>query len=125
LIKNVLFAGGLLVASAASAQNMPLHVLVQKGTSLEKKGPLALFSRGEIRTLQSELQEAGKRLRAERLAAKAAGRKPAYCPPEKGEPMGAQKLLAELRSVSATLPRTATVTDGMRVMLARKYPCPA
>ncbi len=124
-MKMVLFVAGLLVASSAGAQSMPLSTFVQKGTSLEKKGPLALFSRGEIKTLQSEVMAASKILRTERLAAKAAGRKPAYCPPEKGEPMGAQKLLAELRSISASQPRTATVTDGMRVMLARKYPCPA
>jgi hypothetical protein len=124
-MRFVLFAAGLMVAGTACAQNMPLSTFVQKGTSLEKKGPLALFSRGEIKTLQSEIMAASKVVRAERLAAKAAGRKPAYCPPEKGEPMGAQKLLAELRKISATQPRSATVTDGMRVMLARKYPCPA
>ena len=115
----------LLVPAAASAQTMPLHSFVERGTKLEKKGAMALFSRGEIRALQTEMKGAAAAVRAERLAAEKAGRKPAYCPPKEAQPMGARTFLAELRKVSATQARSATVTDGLRAMLVKRYPCPA
>jgi hypothetical protein len=115
-----------MVAGAAGAQNMPLPTFVQKGTSLEKKGPLALLSRGEIRLLQTEMGAANKALVAEYEANKKAGRKQAYCP-VKGQKVqiGARQLLAELRAIPAAQARTMTTTDGLRLILARRMPCPA
>lgn len=113
------------IASAAAAQSMPLQNFVQRGTALEKKGPLAVFSMGEIRVLQDEMKAAAAALRAERLAAEKAGRKPPYCPPkdQKSLAMKPQQVLAELRAIPAAQARTMTTTDGFRHILARRYPC--
>lgn len=113
-------------ATSANAQTMPLTSFVERGTALEKKGPLALFSRGEISALQTEMQGANKAVVAEYQLAKKAGRKTAFCP-VKGEKyqLGAQQLLAELRAIPAAQARGMTTTDGMRHLLARRYPCPA
>lgn len=110
---------------ASAASTMPLHQFVARGSALEKKGPLALFSKGEIRALQTEMAAAGKQVREERLAAEKAGRKGAFCPPPGGGGlrMSPQQVLRELRPIAASLPKTATVADGMRVMLANHYPC--
>ena len=114
------------LAAPAAAQNMPLNSFVQRGTALEKKGPMALFHKGEISALMTEMKGASEAVRAERLAAEKAGRKGVYCPPAKGkgQAMGAQKLLAELRAIPAAQARTMTTTDGMRYVVARHYPCP-
>lgn len=109
--------------ASAAAQTMPLSQFVQRGTKLEKKGPLALFNRGEINLLMGEMEKAGLAVRAERLAAEKAGRAPLYCPPAKGQAMGAQKTLAELRLISRQLGPTATTTDGMRALVIKRYPC--
>ncbi|GLR48123.1 hypothetical protein [Sphingomonas astaxanthinifaciens] len=112
-------------ASLAAAQSMPLPSFVQRGTALEKKGPLAVFSMGEIRALQDEMKAAAAALRAERLAAEKAGRKPPYCPPkdQKSLAMKPQQVLAELRAIPAAQAKGMTTTDGFRHILARRYPC--
>lgn len=113
------------VATPAMAASMTLHQFVARGTALEKKGPMALFHRGEIKALQTEMMSAGKQVREERMAAEKAGRKPTYCPPAegKGVKMGAQEVLKELRLIAATQPKNATVADGWRAMLVKKFPC--
>lgn len=123
----LLLALGAAVPATAAAP-MPLHQFVARGTALEKKGPLALLSRGEIRLLHAEMTAAGNQLREERLATAKAGRKGPYCPPANssgGLRMAPQELLKELRVISAGQPRTATVADGIRALLAKRYPCPA
>lgn len=113
-------------SAAASAQTMPLHQFVERGTKLEKKGLRALFSRGEIGALRDEMMAAGRNVREERLAAEQQGRRGAYCPPAQAQaqPLDARRFLADIRAISATLPRSSTTTDGMRALLAKRYPCP-
>ncbi|GAA3996567.1 hypothetical protein [Sphingomonas humi] len=105
---------------------MPLPVFVERATKLESKGPLALFSRGEISVLQSEMQGANKSVVAEYQARKASGAKQAFCP-VKGEKyqLGVKELMAKLRAIPAAQARTMTTTDAMRHLLAKRYPCPA
>lgn len=127
-MKLLAFACLVMVAGGAAAQTMPLRAFVERGTKLEKKGPLALFQRGEIRALQTEMAAASRTVRGEREAAAKAGRPGAYCPPPGstgGVRMGAQQFLKEMRAIAATLPASATTTDGMRTLLARRYPCRA
>jgi hypothetical protein len=104
---------------------MPLTSFVERGTKLEKKGPMALFHRGEISALQAEMQAANKVVVAEYEAKKKSGAKQAFCP-VKGEKfqLGAQQLLAQLRAIPAAQARTMTTADGMRHLLAKRFPCP-
>lgn len=124
MLRTSLFVAALTMAGAASAQKMPLPQFVAKGTALEKKGPLALFNRGEIKALQTELQGANAALKAEYQANEKAGRKQAFCP-VKGQAfkMDARELLAAFRAIPPAQARTMTTTDGMRVLLARRFPC--
>lgn len=59
---------------------MPLQNFVERGTKLEKKGPLALLSSGEIKLLQTEMQAANKAVIAEYEANKKSGARQAFCP---------------------------------------------
>ncbi len=117
---------GVLLAVPAAAQKMPLQSFVERGTKLEKKGPLALFSRGEIKLLQTEMQAANKAVIAEYEANKKSGARQAFCP-VKGQKyeLGAQQLLAQLRAIPPAQARTMTTTDGMRHLIAKRFPCPA
>jgi hypothetical protein len=88
-MKLKLFAAGVaLIPAAASAQSMNAQVFHQRATSLQKKGALAIFSRGEIKALMAEGQAAGKKAREQRLAAVAAGQKPRFCPPNQPVSIG-------------------------------------
>jgi hypothetical protein len=70
-----------LPVSAATAQSMNAEVFHKRANALAKKGPFALFSRGEIRALMTEGQAANAKVREQRQAALKAGKAPAYCPP--------------------------------------------
>jgi hypothetical protein len=128
MVGRLLLAVLLGVASEApaAAQNMPLTSFVERGTKLEKKGPLALFQRGEIRALQTEMQAANKAVLAETQANKKSGAKQSFCP-VKGQKyqLGAKQLLSELRAIPAAQARTMTTTDGLRHLLKKRFPCPA
>jgi hypothetical protein len=114
------------IVSPAAAQNMPLPQFLDRATKLEKKGPLALLSRGEIKALQTEMQGANKAVVAEHAAKKKSGAKQAFCP-VKGDKyqLGAKELLTQFRAIPAAQARSMTTTDGMRHLLAKRYPCPA
>jgi hypothetical protein len=110
--------------AAVHAQAMPLPQFLAKATALEKKGAMALFS-GDLNLLKKEITGSAGQLRAERLAAQKAGRKPAYCPPEKGGGIGSKELLTHFRAIPAAQRERMQVRDGMRSFMARKFPCPA
>jgi hypothetical protein len=103
---------------------MPLNQFLTKATALEKKGAMALFS-SDMRLLKKEMNASFKELRAERVAALAAGRKAAYCPPQKSESLGVNEILGHLRSIPAAQRARMRSTDGFRSLLARKFPCRA
>lgn len=104
------------------AQSMPVATFLAKVDALQSKGPLALTS-SDLGLLKSEVAAAGKSLREERLAAVAAGRKPAYCPPDKGS-MDSDELIAAMRAIPpAERPRT-DVRSALKALMISKYPCP-
>jgi len=115
-------AAALLAASGAAAQAMPLPVFLQKAEALQKKGMLALFS-SDLSVLKNEVHAATESLRAERLAAKRAGRPQAYCPTQESGSMNSDELLAALRQIPPAQRAHMDVKDGMRTILARKFPC--
>lgn len=103
---------------------MPLNQFLNKAAALEKKGPLALLS-SDLGRLKAEMQNSGKELRAERLAAKAAGKKPTFCPPEDGASVNSNELLSHFRSIPQAQRDRMRTKDAFRSFMTRKYPCPA
>lgn len=112
----------LLLAAPISAQAMPASVFLAKAEALMKKGPMALFS-GDVGLLKKEMQTSGSQIKAERLAAVKAGRKPDFCPPAKAS-MNSNELLNHLRAIPAAQ-RAMPFKTAYKSFLVKKFPCPA
>lgn len=114
-----------LVASAASAQNMNAESFHQRALALKNKGALALFSRSEIKALTGEVQAAGKMARQKRLAAVKASQAPRYCPPDGSQKMGSDELIHRLEEIPLAERSRIDMAEAMTRILAAKYPCRA
>lgn len=123
-MKKLMAAVLLVAAPLGAASAMPVSVFLQKADALQAKGMMALFS-GDYNLLKGEVTDASAQLRAERLAARAAGRRPAYCPPEQQGSLDSRELLAAFRTIPPPVAARTQVKDALRALLARKYPCPA
>ena len=121
------FAGLLLLAfpAVASAQSMNAETFNKRAIALQKKGPLALFSRGEIKALMTEGQAASTKSREVRLAAVSAGKKPRYCPAPGKHSMGSDEFMKGLAAIPAADRARIDMTEATTRILARKFPCPA
>jgi hypothetical protein len=120
-MKKKLLLVALLAAVPATAQAMDVATFLAKADPLMKKGMMALFS-SDYKVLMGEVRTQSKSLREERLAAKAAGRPQAYCPPEKSG-LTVDEIMHGLHSIPAAQQPRTPFRDAMKALLARKYPC--
>ncbi|WP_114953635.1 hypothetical protein [Sphingosinicella terrae] len=121
-MKNKLLLTALLVLAPATALHaMTVGTFLEKADALQKRGVTALFS-ADFRLLKSEVKGASEALRSERLAAQRAGRRAAYCPPDRPS-LNSDEILAYFRSIPAPQRNRTEVRDALRGLLARKYPC--
>jgi hypothetical protein len=104
---------------------MNAEQFLQRATALQKKGPMALFHRGEIKALMSEGQASGKKANDQRKAALAAGRKPRFCPPEGGTKLDSNDYMKRLGAIPAAERARMDMTEATTRILAGKFPCPA
>ena len=107
--------------SAGAAESMTLGQFLSKADALEKKGALALFS-SDLNLLKREVQNSGKQLRSEQVAAQKAGRKPATCMPAQAS-MNSGELLTHFRSIPPQQ-RGMSVKAALALLMRKKYPCP-
>jgi hypothetical protein len=70
----------------------------------------------------AEVRSQSTSLREERLAAKAAGRPQAYCPPEKSG-LSVDEIMGGLHSIPAAQQPRVQLRDALKALLARKFPC--
>jgi hypothetical protein len=117
-----LTAALILALVPAGAEAMPVSTFLQKADALQAKGMLALFA-SDYKLLKTEVTNASAQLRAERLAARAAGRRPAYCPPQDQGSLDSHELLAAFRTIPPAVAARTEVKDALRALLARKFPC--
>ena len=108
--------------AALEAQTMPVSTFLDKAEALKKKGPMALFS-SDIGLLKKEVQNSGKALRAQQVAAQKAGRKPQHCMPEKVS-FNSTEILDHFRAIPPAQ-RNMTVQTAFASLVRKKYPCPA
>jgi hypothetical protein len=120
-MKKLVFAVLLVVVPATALHAMSVATFLQKAEALEKKGMTAMFS-SDLGLLKGEIRNASKALKAEREAAQRAGRPRAYCPPAKAS-LNSNELLAHFRTIPPAQRARTEVRDGLRGLLARKYPC--
>ncbi len=113
------------VPAATSAQSMNAETFNKRAIALQKKGPLALFSRGEIKALMAEGQAAGAKSRENRLAAIKAGQKPRYCPPPGKQAMNSDEFMTSLAIIPVADRARIDMTEATTRIVARKFPCGA
>ncbi len=122
-MKSRLLLGGLLVvAPIGAAQAMPVSTFLDKATALQKKGPLAMFS-GDLKLLMNRVKADALQLRSERLAAEAAKRPAAFCPPAKGAKLSDKDILSAMQAVPVAQRSRTSTKDALRVHMAGRYPC--
>ena len=120
-MKTKLIAAALLL-TAAPAAAMNVATFLAKAEALKKKGPLAMFS-GDVKLLTNQVKADAAAIRAERLAAEAAGKPPNHCPPAGGVKLNDKDVLAAMEAVpAAQRPRTST-KGALSAYLARRFPC--
>ena len=114
----------LVVPATAAAQSMNAETFYKRSSALMAKGAMALFSRGEIKSLMSEAQLAGKAARERRLAEVAAGRSPRSCPPAGKQSMDSKEFMQRLGAIPAAERASIDMTEAMMRITAAKFPCP-
>jgi hypothetical protein len=119
LMHRAVFAVMLLAIPVAAPAEMSVGTFLVKADALKKKGILALLS-SDMGVLKKEMRVVMLAYRDDTTGARAAGRKPHSCPPEKAS-MSSDDLMAHLR----TLPGSTSLKTGFYSMMKKRYPCPA
>ena len=114
----------LFVPAMAAAQGMNAEVFYKRSSALMAKGPMALFSRGEIKLLTGEAQRAGLAARTQRLADVAAGKPPRSCPPQGKQSTGTSEFMTRLGAIPAAERSRIDMTEAMMRITAARFPCP-
>ena len=123
-MRSMLFGVALLTfSSAAFAQSMNAQTFYKRATALKKKGPLAIFSGGEIKALMNEGQASGKAAGAAYDADKRAGRPTRFCPPPGKRQMGSDEYMQRLAAIPAAERARIDMTEATTRILIAKYPC--
>jgi len=118
----VVAAAAVLVPAAASAQSMNAETFLQRANKLMAKGPMALFSRKEIKSLMKEGQASGQAATARNKADKAAGRPTRYCAPA-GTKMGSDEYMKRLAAIPKPERERIDMTEATNRIMAAKHPC--
>lgn len=114
-------AAACVAAGSASAQSaMTLESFVTRANRIPLN-PSALL-RPDAHRLKSEAERAFNSVGREIREARAAGRTPPACPPERIE-LNPRQLLDHLNGIPQARRQRMTVTDGIRSWMASRYPC--
>ena len=112
-----------ITVAATAAQAMTVQEFLTVAAGIPRNATAML--RSDTRRLIREINGAVQTVKTERETAVAAGRSPAYCPPDGGKiSISADRLLARLNGIPASR-RNINVTQAMREWMVERYPCPA
>jgi len=116
-------AAALLAATPAAAQSGgDLDAFVTRANRIPFNATAML--RPDAHRLKSEAERAFAAVHREIRSARAAGRTPPACPPERIE-INPRQVLDFLNGIPQARRRTMTVTDGVRAWMTSRYPCSA
>ena len=111
-----------LVGGVASAQSgATLDSFVARANRIPLN-PTAML-RPDAHRLKGEAERAFRAVGTEIQTARAAGRTPPACPPDRIS-LNATQLLAHLNAIPQARRQRMSVTDGIRDWMASRYPCP-
>ncbi|VAW03942.1 hypothetical protein MNBD_ALPHA04-413 [hydrothermal vent metagenome] len=114
-------AAPFLLAATPAAAPMSAASFLAKAERLEKKGPLAVFSK-DLKLLKRELDTASKQYRSLIDRQKKTGQKPHSCPPEKGS-MDSDELIGHVRAIPAKQRAAIPFRSAFLSLMKKKYPC--
>ncbi|HZW14660.1 MAG TPA: hypothetical protein VFF66_00250 [Brevundimonas sp.] len=115
-------AAGLMAGVASAQSGMTLDAFVTRANRIPLN-PTALL-RPDAHRLKGEAERAFGAVGDEIRSARAAGRTPPACPPERID-LNVRQLLDHLNGIPQARRQRMTVTDGIRAWMASRYPCPA
>ncbi|MFA9199788.1 MAG: hypothetical protein ACEQR8_01190 [Cypionkella sp.] len=107
--------------AVAAPGDINAHAFYTKAVALKKKGVMALMS-GQLKPMMAQMEDAGKRVRAQNLAATQAG-KALYCPPAQRKSAGAQFVIDKLAAIPENRRRQLTLTEAWREIMIGEFPC--
>jgi hypothetical protein len=120
--RRIALAMMLLALATPASAAMSVSVFLAKAEALKSKGPLALFS-SDLKLLEKQIKSDAAELRAERMAAQAAGKPAAFCPPQGGVKLNDRDVLAAMEAVPAAQRPATTTKQVMRSLMAKRFPC--
>lgn len=107
---------------AVAQDTMTLEAFVTQANRVPLNALAAV--RPDARRLMGVANRAFSAVAAENRAARAAGRRPAACPPERIA-VNPRQMLAFFNAIPQSRRVRMTPTDGVREWMATRYPCPA
>jgi hypothetical protein len=110
-----------LLAGSALAQAGSLEDFVVRANRIPLNATALL--RPDAHRLRDQGTQAFRAVGEEIRDARAAGRRPPACPPQRMQ-LNVTDLLAHLNAIPQARRRTMSVTDGIRSYLAARHPCP-
>ena len=110
-------------AAPASAQHMNADIFYQRALKLKKKGPLAMFSAGEVKALLKEVKAAGNLVKQTRIAAEKNGGRGRYCPPKGAKRMGSEEYIDALAAMPTSERKSIDLAEATTRMMEKKFPC--
>jgi hypothetical protein len=121
LNRKFLLAALFVVVPLGAVHAMTVATFLQKAEALEARGMMALLS-SDMGLLKGEVRGSAATLKAENDAARRAGRRPAFCAPERVR-MSSDELLTFFRQMPPALRQRTEVRDALRAYMVRRYPC--
>lgn len=122
IIVAIACCGSVLVAGPALTQSRTLDAFVTEANRIPLSPTSAI--RSDARRLAREFNASMTTISGEVREARAAGRQPLACPPERIQ-ISPRQLLDHLNAIPQARRQRMTPTDGIRSWLASRYPCPA
>lgn len=115
-------AGALALTIASAAHAIPVSVFLAQADVARAKGFAALLS-SDVKRLRGQALSDLMQLRSERTAAKAAGRVPAFCPPEGGVKLSDKDVMDAMQAVPEAARERTDTKDAWRSYMAHRFPC--
>lgn len=119
---KVLIVGALMLGMAAPASAMTVQLFLEKAQTLQKKGPLALFS-SDLSLLKKQVTADLTEIRKQRRAAEAARRPTGFCPPAGGVKMTDKDVVSAMEAVPPAQRASTSTMAALRAYFGRRFPC--
>ena len=110
------------VSGTASAQTMPLNDFIRTADRIPRNATALL--RQDFHRLKREAEAAMSAVLTDQYRAQQANRPSQTCVPMERFTFDPEDVLRRLEAIPEPRRRRMTITDGLRVVMRRQYPCP-